>query len=60
MSLAELEAAYQWMLENDVVFEQPLKGNVLTYISYLNIESKIEPPLPRRFYKLLGHELKGR
>nr|BFD43462.1 acyltransferase [Pseudomonas sp. FFPRI_1] len=59
VSLEELETAYQWMLENDVLFEQPLKGNVLTYVSYLNIESKIEPPLPRRFYKLLSRELKG-
>ncbi len=29
VSLEELQATYQWMLENDVCFEQPLKGNVM-------------------------------
>ncbi|SDS95857.1 acyltransferase [Pseudomonas fuscovaginae UPB0736] len=59
VSLEELQATYQWMLENDVCFEQPLKGNVLCFISYLNIETRIEPPLARRFYALLASELKG-
>ena len=45
VGLEELESSYQWMLENNVCFEQPLKGNMLCFISYLNIESRIEPPI---------------
>ncbi|WP_191488896.1 acyltransferase [Pseudomonas sp. FEN] len=59
VSLEELDSSYQWMLENDVCFEQPRKGNTLCFISYLNIEPRIEPPLARRFYALLGRELKS-
>ncbi len=55
----ELEAAYDWMLANEVCFEQPLKGNILCFISYVNIEPRIENPLARRFYAVLGRELKG-
>ncbi|WP_249673013.1 acyltransferase [Pseudomonas abieticivorans] len=59
VTLAELEEAYQWMLANEVCFEQELKGNTLCFISMINIESRIEPSLPRRFYALLGREIKG-
>ena len=59
VSLEDLTNAYDWMLANDVCFEQPLKGDTLCFISYLNIEPRIEPPLARRFYALLGRELKG-
>ena len=56
---AELEGAYQWMLENDVAFETPIKGRTLSFISYLNIEPRISHPLARRFYRLLASEMPG-
>jgi acetyltransferase-like isoleucine patch superfamily enzyme len=59
VSTEELESAYQWMLENDVCFEQTLKDKTLSFISYLNIETRIEHPLARRFYRLLGQETHG-
>lgn len=57
--LEELQATYQWMLDNDVCFETPMKNRTLSFISYLNIETRIEPPLARRFYKLLTRETPG-
>lgn len=60
VSVQELSEAYDWMLANDVCFEQPLKGDTLCFISYLNIEPRIEHSLARRFYALLGREVKGR
>ena len=57
--LDELQAAYQWMLDNEVCFEQPLKNRTLSFISYLNIETRIDHPLARRFYKLLSRETLG-
>lgn len=55
----ELDAAYQWMLENEVCFETVIKGRTLSFISYLNIEPRITHPLARRFYRLLASEMPG-
>ncbi|KAA8708996.1 acyltransferase [Pseudomonas cannabina] len=57
--LEELEAAYQWMLDNEVCFETRIKERTLSFICYLNIEPRIEHPLARRFYKLLASETLG-
>ncbi|EPM71718.1 transferase, hexapeptide repeat protein, partial [Pseudomonas syringae pv. actinidiae ICMP 18886] len=57
--LDELEAAYQWMLDNEVCFETRIKERTLSFICYLNIEPRIENPLARRFYKLLASETLG-
>ncbi|MDF2644060.1 MAG: hexapeptide repeat-containing transferase, partial [Pseudomonas sp.] len=57
--LDELQAAYEWMLQNDVCFEARIKERTLSFISYLNIEPRIEHPLARRFYRLLASETQG-
>ena len=59
VEIEELSSAYEWMLENDVCFETPLKGRTLSFISYLNIAPRIEHPLARRFYRLLASETQG-
>jgi acetyltransferase-like isoleucine patch superfamily enzyme len=59
VSTEELESTYDWMLANDVCFETPMKDKTLCFISYLNIEPRIEPPLARRFYRLLAKETPG-
>ena len=56
-SVEELESAYDWMLQNDVCFERQIKDDMLCSISYVNIEPRIEHPLARRFYAMLGKEL---
>lgn len=58
-SVEELESAYDWMLQNNVCFERQIKDDMLCSISYVNIESRIEHPLARRFYAMLGKELQG-
>ena len=58
-SVEELESAYDWMLQNDVCFERQIKDDMLCSISYVNIEPRIEHPLARRFYAMLGKALKG-
>ena len=55
-SVEELESAYDWMLQNDVCFERQIKDDMLCSISYVNIEPRIEHPLARRFYAMLGKE----
>ena len=57
--LEELQATYQWMLDNEVAFETRIKDTTLSFICYLNIEPNIEPPLARRFYRLLASEMHG-
>jgi len=59
VSTEELESTWQWMIDNEAAFETPLKSTTLSFISYLNIEPRIEPPLARRFYRLLASETRG-
>ncbi|RMQ97258.1 Hexapeptide repeat-containing transferase [Pseudomonas savastanoi pv. glycinea] len=59
VELEELQSAYEWMLSHDVCFETTIKGRTLSFISYLNIEPRIEHPLARRFYRLLATEMPG-
>lgn len=58
VDVAALTEAYAWMCEHDVVFEQPGRGGVTqTYISYIDIEKRIEQPVARRFFAMLRDEL---
>ncbi|HEY0906547.1 MAG TPA: acyltransferase [Methylophilus sp.] len=57
VSLNELELAYQWMLENDIVFEEGDVENPRVSIVSVNIERKIEHPLARVFYATLRDEV---
>lgn len=55
---ADLRQAWDWMLRHDVAFEEPRRdGRVRTFISYLDVEKRIEHPLARRFYALLKSEV---
>ena len=54
---AELETAYQWLLDNDGAFEEPGADGVRVSICSVDIESRIEPELPRRLYAALKHEV---
>ncbi|WP_455925141.1 acyltransferase [Pseudomonas putida] len=60
VSAEELESTYQWMVENELIFEQPLKSRTLYFLAGVNMEPLIEPPLARRFYVQLAGELKGK
>ncbi len=54
---AELAEAYQWMLDNDVAFEEGDAGAPRVSISSVNIETRIEHLLARRFYAMLRDEI---
>ncbi|WP_296217467.1 acyltransferase [Pseudomonas sp. UBA2684] len=56
VSVDELEAAWAWMLENEVGFEYPRNSATQYMISYVNLEKTIEHPLARRFFCLLRDE----
>ncbi len=53
-----LSEAYAWMLANDIAFEEPSRSGDTTrvFISYLDVEKRIEHPLARRFFALLRDE----
>jgi acetyltransferase-like isoleucine patch superfamily enzyme len=56
--VAALTEAWDWMCAHDVGFEEPQRnGDVRSYISYLDVERRIEHPLARRFYAALRDEL---
>ena len=58
VDLPTLTQAYDWMCLNDVAFEEPRRdGEINSYISYLDIEKRIEQPVAKRFYALLRDEL---
>jgi len=59
VDLPTLQEAYAWMLANEVAFEEPSRsdGGTRSFISYLDIEKRIEHPLARRFYALLRDEI---
>lgn len=58
VDLPALTEAFDWMCGHDVAFEEPGRGGaVLSYISYVNIEPRIEHPLARRFYACLRDEI---
>jgi acetyltransferase-like isoleucine patch superfamily enzyme len=54
-----LRQAYDWMLANNVAFEEKGRANEGTrcYIAYVNIEKRIEHPLARAYYALLRDEI---
>jgi hypothetical protein len=47
---AELAKSYEWMLANEVVFEEGDVANPRVSICSVNIETRIDQPLARRFY----------
>ncbi|WP_426992854.1 acyltransferase [Methylomonas sp. CM2] len=53
----ELLVAYEWMLANDVAFEEGDADRPRVSICSVNIEMRIEQPLARRFYALLRDEI---
>jgi acetyltransferase-like isoleucine patch superfamily enzyme len=53
----ELTDSYDWMLANEVVFEEGDEANPRVSICSVNIETRIDPPLARRFYALLRDEI---
>lgn len=57
VSLAEAEAAWAWMLEHDVAFEEPEGERVRTSICSVRIENRVENPLAKRFLMLLQPEI---
>jgi acetyltransferase-like isoleucine patch superfamily enzyme len=60
VDLPALAQAYDWMNQNNVVFEEPRRdGAINSYIAYLDIEKRIEQPLARRFYAMLRDELEA-
>jgi len=58
VDLATLQEAYQWMLANNVLFEEAGKpGEGPRYfIAYVDIEKRIEHPLARRYFVMLRDE----
>lgn len=54
---AELAQSYEWMLANEVVFEEGDEAKPRVSICSVNIETRIDPPLARRFYVLLSREI---
>ena len=52
-----LTEAYQWMLSNDIAFEEGDTDNPKVSICSVNIEKRIQHPLARRFYALLRDEI---
>jgi acetyltransferase-like isoleucine patch superfamily enzyme len=59
VDLTTLQEAYQWMLANDVMFEDAAQPgeSVRCYIAYVDIEKRIENPLARRYFALLRDEM---
>lgn len=57
VSEAELALAYQWMLENDIVFEEGNPEAPQVSIVSVDIERKIAHPLARVFYATLRDEI---
>ncbi len=54
----ELEEAFAWMLENDVVFEEGEKEeHRLYYINSIDIEERIGHPLAKRFFHRLKQDI---
>lgn len=61
VSEVELTEAYRWMLANEVAFEDASRdGGIRNWVSYVDIERRIENPLARRFYAMLRDELAGK
>lgn len=54
---SELATSYLWMLAHDVAFEEGDAASPRVSICSVNIETRIEEPLARRFYALLRDEL---
>ncbi|OQS37316.1 acyltransferase [Chromobacterium haemolyticum] len=54
---AELAVAYDWMLANNVVFEEGDAAEPRVSIVSVNMESRIPHPLASRFYALLRDEV---
>lgn len=54
-----LREAYDWMLTHEVAFEEQSRsdGGTRVFISYLDIEKRIEHSLARRFYAMLRDEI---
>jgi acetyltransferase-like isoleucine patch superfamily enzyme len=54
-----LAEAYDWMAANNVIFEErDAKADELrVYVAFVNIETRIEHPLARRFYAMLRDEV---
>ena len=54
---AELAAAYDWMLANNVAFEEGDAAEPRVSIVSIDMESRIPHPLARRFYAMLRDEV---
>ena len=52
-----LTEAYQWMLSNDIAFEEGDMENPRVPICSVNIEKRIQHPLARRFYAQVRDEI---
>ena len=57
VTLAELTAAYDWMLANDVLFDEPCKEGVATSISVIRCQKKLGNALASRFFVRLYQDL---
>lgn len=57
-----LQQAYEWAMQNDVIFESPGKGpdDVVVHISSLDIRKRIADPLAGRLFVTLFDEIPGR
>jgi acetyltransferase-like isoleucine patch superfamily enzyme len=56
-SVGQLSAAYEWMLANEVAFEEGNAEQPRVSICSIDIEPRIAEPLARRFYAMLRDEL---
>jgi acetyltransferase-like isoleucine patch superfamily enzyme len=52
-----LSTCYQWMLENEVLFEEPNGNGTRVYLSLTDLTPRIDDPATRRFYLRLRGEL---
>ncbi|GLQ89443.1 acyltransferase [Dyella flagellata] len=52
-----LRAAYEWLLQHDAAFEESSADGIKVSICSVDIETCIEPPLARRLYAQLKHEI---
>ncbi|MCL7715578.1 acyltransferase [Stenotrophomonas mori] len=52
-----LLAAYEWLLANEAVFEEPGGDGVRVSVCSVDIEASLQDPLGRRLYRALKHEV---
>jgi len=57
ISLDKIKVIYKWMLDNELLFEEPSKEGVRVSICTIRVESTIEDPITRQFFELLGSDI---